>query len=392
MGEISRSDTATVGAMPGAQLAQFFSARLARVRERMEERGVRSTLVSHGGELPWLTGYTAMPLERVTLLVLRLAQEPQLLVPALEAPRVATHDDLFSVRPWSDSEDPLDIAADLVGRRARGVVALSDRAWAQTLLGLQSRLPGVRFVCASEVISPIRAVKDAHEIGVLRDAAQEADRVAAAVQSGEVPFVGRTESEVADDIGERLIAEGHDHVNFTIVASGPNGASPHHESGDRRIGERETVVCDFGGRVGVVGAGFGYCSDITRTVVTGAPTAEIAECYEVLKGAQEAAVHAARAGVSAEDVDAVARSMIDAAGYGKYFIHRTGHGIGIDEHEEPYIVAGNATPLVPGNAFSIEPGIYVPGRFGMRIEDIVVATDEGPVPLNEADHSLAQVS
>ncbi len=390
MGGVSRS-AAVTGATPRSPLVQFFSARLARVQERMEEMGVRSALVSHGGELPWLTGYTAMPLERVTLLVLRLGEDPQLLVPAVEAPRVVAHDELFSLRPWRDSEDPLDIAADLVGRRARGVVALSDRAWAGTLLGLQSRLPGMRFVCVSEVTSPIRAVKDSHEIGVLRDAAHAADRVAAAVQSGEVPLAGRTESEVAGDIGARLIAEGHDHVNFTIVGSGPNGASPHHDSGDRTIGERETVVCDFGGKVGVRGASFGYCSDITRTVVTGSPSAEITECYEVLKGAQAAAVQAARVGVPAEDVDAVARSMIDAAGYGKYFIHRTGHGIGIDEHEEPYIVAGNTTPLAPGNAFSIEPGIYVPGRFGMRIEDIVVATDEGPVPLNVADHSLAVV-
>jgi Xaa-Pro aminopeptidase len=205
-----------------------------------------------------------------------------------------------------------------------------------------------------------------------------------------IPLVGKTESEVSEDIAARLLAGGHRRVNFAIVGSGPNGASPHHEAGTRRIGRGEVVVCDFGGEYDN-GGDVGYCSDITRTVVTGAPDAEVAECYATLLEAQQAAVASVGPGVAAEEVDAVARGIIEGAGYGKYFIHRTGHGIGIEEHEDPYLVAGNRTPLVTGHAFSVEPGIYLSGRFGMRLEDIVVVGESGPDPLNNADHALVVV-
>jgi Xaa-Pro aminopeptidase len=209
--------------------------------------------------------------------------------------------------------------------------------------------------------------------------------VAAQLLAGEIPLVGRSELEVSRDIGERLVAAGHERVNFAIVASGPNAASPHHDAGARIIAENESVVCDFGGSLD------GYCSDITRTVFTGEPPEEFAELYAVLEAAQSDAVAAARAGTPCEDVDAVARGAINAGGYGEYFVHRTGHGIGLEEHEDPYLVGGNKEPLVAGNAFSVEPGIYVPGRWGARIEDIVVTTTSGPEPLNRTDHALAIV-
>ena len=195
---------------------------------------------------------------------------------------------------------------------------------------------------------------------------------------------------MSEDIAARLVDAGHRRVNFAIVGSGPNAASPHHDPGDRVIGPGETVVCDFGGEYCVEGD-VGYCSDITRTVVTGDPGPEVRDCYAVLLAAQQAAVAAVAPGVPAEHVDAVARRVISGAGLGGRFIHRTGHGIGIEEHEEPYLVAGNETALVAGHAFSIEPGIYVPGRFGMRLEDIVVVTEDGVQPLNAADHALAVV-
>jgi Xaa-Pro aminopeptidase len=363
-------------------------ARIERVRGRMEEAGIDALLLSLGADLPWLTGYRAMPLERLTLLVLPRAGEAVLLVPGLEAPRVPDPGGTFVVRPWAETEDPFALAAGLVGG-ARSL-AVSDRAWARALLALQERLPDARWASASVVTSPLRAVKDDAEVAVLRAAAAAADRVAALLQSGGVALVGRSEKEVSTDLAAHLVAEGHDRVNFAIVGSGPNGASPHHEPGARIIGPGETVVCDFGGELALDG-GVAYCSDITRTVATGDPGAEVRECYEVLRAAQAAGVAAARAGVTAEAVDAAARQVIAEAGLGQYFVHRTGHGIGIEEHEDPYLVAGNATPLQVGHAFSVEPGIYLPGRFGMRLEDIVVVGPDGPEPLNTVDHALVTV-
>ena len=365
--------------------------RVARVRERMGKLAVDVLLLSHGADLPWLTGYRAMPLERLTLLVLPLVGDPVLVVPGLEAPRVADGGDLFGMRPWSDAEDPVAIVVDLVGASASGRLALSDRAWSTTVLSLQARLPEAGWMDASTVTSPIRAVKDDGELAALRAAGEAADRVAAVLQAGEIRLIGRTEAQVSAELGMMLVAEGHSSVNFAIVGSGPNAASPHHEPGDRVIGRDETVVCDFGGTLSLDGD-VGYCSDITRTVVTGPPSAEVRDCYDVLLAAQQAAVAAARAGVTAASVDRVARDVIESAGFGHLFVHRTGHGIGIEEHEDPYLVVGNDEVLVPGHAFSVEPGIYRPGRFGMRLEDIVVVgPDGGPQPLNTVDHDLVVV-
>lgn len=372
-------------------IVRSFAERVSRTRSRMSDLGIRALLLSRGGDLPWLTGYAGTPLERLTMLVLREDDTPVLLVPALEEPRVHRHDELFAIRPWLDSEDPLDIVSDVLGRPSPDRIALSDQAWARTLLGLQARVPNATFVEASIVTAPLRAVKDDFELEMLSKAARAADRVADAIQSSRIRFVGRTEAEVAEEIGARLIAEGHDRVDFTIVGSGPNSASPHHDSGKRVIREGETVVCDFGGQVLVPGTDLGYCSDITRTVVTGAVPREVAESYEVLQQAQQAGVEAATAGAPAEEVDRAARSIIASAGLGDAFIHRTGHGIGIETHEEPYIVEGNSSPLVTGNAFSVEPGIYHAQRFGMRLEDIVVVAATGPRRLNNASRHLVAV-
>jgi Xaa-Pro aminopeptidase len=210
--------------------------------------------------------------------------------------------------------------------------------------------------------------------------------VAAALQAGDIPLVGRTEADVSAELGRRLVEEGHARVNFAVVGSGPNAASPHHEPGERVIERGEVVLCDFGGTTPD-----GYCSDITRCVHVGEPPAEVVQLYAVLQEAQAAAVAAAVVGTPCEAVDAAARRRIAAAGLGDRFLHRTGHGIGLEEHEDPYLVEGNTEPLVAGHAFSVEPGIYLPGRTGLRLEDIVVATDAGPEPLNQADHDLAVV-
>ena len=356
----------------------------------MGAAGVDTLLLSLGADLPWLTGYTAMPLERLTMLVVPPAgnEPPTLVVPELEAPRVVPFPEVFSLRPWAETEDPVEIVASLVLAATGTTPALGvgDRTWAAFVLGLQDALPGAAWLLASGVTGPLRAVKDDAEVEALSKVAASADRVAAALLAGEIPLLGRSEREVSAELRRRLVEEGHDSVNFAIVASGPNAASPHHEASERVIGAGEPVVCDFGGSLA------GYCSDITRTVFTGAPEPELARIYAVVAEAQVAGVEAARPGVPCSDVDRAARSVIEEAGYGRYFIHRTGHGIGLEEHEDPYMVAGNDEPLQPGNVFSVEPGIYVPGRFGVRIEDIVVATPAGPEPLNKAGHGLTVVA
>ncbi len=350
----------------------------------MADLGIDVVLLSVGADLPWLTGYTAMPLERLTMLVLPVDAPATLVVPHLEAPRVEPVGDLFTIRPWDETDDPVAAVASLVGAAAR--VAVSDRTWAAFVLRLQEAMPEARWTPASAVTGPLRAVKDPDEVDALARASAAADRVAAQLLAGGIALIGRREAEVSREIADRLRAEGHQAVNFAIVAAGPNSASPHHDAGERVIGPGEAVVCDFGGTLD------GYCSDITRTVFTGSPPPAFVEVYEVVQDAQAAGVRAAQAGASAEDVDGASRARIAAAGYGEFFIHRTGHGIGREEHEDPYLVSGNRTLLAPGHAFSIEPGIYLPGQFGVRIEDIVVVGGDGtPRPLNQADHDLAVV-
>lgn len=363
--------------------SRVFEERLARVRARMSDLAIDALLLSVGADLPWLCGYEAMPLERLTMLVVPQKEEPTLLVPRLECPRVEDRPELFRLTPWDETDDPIAIVTELVGSRI--TLGIGDHTWSKFLLALQDRLPSRRWHNASMVTSPLRAAKDKAELECLAKAAAAADRVAGAIHNGEIKLVGRTEAEVAGDIGRRLISEGHEKVAFVIVASGPNSASPHHEPGDRVIGRDEMVVCDFGGILE------GYCSDITRTVVTGEPSPEMLEMYAVISEAHAAGVAAAHIGTPCHEVDDAARDVIADAGYGEFFPHRTGHGIGRDVHEDPYLVHGNNTPLEAGNAFSVEPGIYLPGRFGARLEDIVVATEDGPWALNKADHSLVVV-
>jgi Xaa-Pro aminopeptidase len=358
-------------------------ARIQRVRARLEELGIDALLLSLGADLPWLTGYEAMPLERLTMLVLPVDDDATLVVPRLEAPRVTPRPELFELRAWDETEDATEIVAGLVGKRRS--LAVSDRTWAAPVLALQALLPKSRWQPASLVTGPLRAVKDDDEVAALRRAADAADVVATALVQGQIDLVGRSEAQVSREISDRLLEEGHEKVNFAIVGSGPNSASPHHSPGSRVIGRDEAVVCDFGG------SRDRYCSDITRTVFTGDPPAEFRELYAVLERAQAQAVGAAMPGTPCEDVDGVARRLIDEGGYGPNFVHRTGHGIGLEEHEDPYLVGGNCDPLVPGHAFSVEPGIYVDGKWGARIEDIVVVTELGPEALNTVDHGLAVV-
>ena len=360
-----------------------YADRLARVRATMEAQEIDVLLLSVGADLPWLTGYEAMPLERLTMLVAHRDGDVTLVVPRLEAPRVVERPGVFTIRPWEETDDPVALVAALSGRAK--TAAIGDTTWARFVLELQREMPSTVFSRATAVTGALRAHKDDAEIEALRRAGAAADRVATALQGGDIALVGRTEAEVSAELSARLLAEGHHQVNFAIVAAGENAASPHHDASARVIRSGEVVLCDFGGTLD------GYCSDITRCVSIGDPSPEVADAYAVLFEAQAAAVKAATIGTPCEAVDGAARDIIAAAGFGENFIHRTGHGIGVEAHEDPYIVKGNAALLEHGHAFSIEPGIYLAGRFGLRLEDIVVATSAGPDAMNRVDHQLVVV-
>ncbi len=354
--------------------------RISRVRKEMTRTGVDALILSLGHDLPYLTGYLAMPLERLTLLVVPRDGQVSLIIPKLEAPRVRAMPSVFTLVPWNETEDPVLIAHQLLG--SARTIAVGDQMWSRFLVDLLLHRADNHFVRSVVVMEALRSRKDNAEIAALIAAGAAADRVAAQLHAGDIPLVGRAEAEVSADISARLIAEGHQKVNFAIVAAGENAASPHHHAGDRIIRHGEIVLCDFGGTMN------GYCSDITRCVHIGEPPADIAAAYAVLMQAQAAGVAAGAVGTSCENVDSVTRAIIDAAGYGEYFVHRTGHGIGMEEHEDPYMVSGNITPIAAGHAYSVEPGIYVPGKWGMRLEDIVVATENGPQAVNHANHAL----
>jgi Xaa-Pro dipeptidase len=365
-------------------------ARLLRARQAAARAGVDALVVAPGSDLRYLLGAVGSSFERLTAFVLPadgVDAEPTLIVPKLEAPGYADvpTDELgVRVSTWVDGENPYRLTHDVLGSGTRKL-AVSDMTPALHVLGLRDEAPGVSQVLAGPVLRELRMRKDAIEIAALREAGAAIDRVHARV--GEWLRAGRTEAEVAADIAAAIVAEGHAEAEFVIVGSGPNGASPHHEVSERVIEAGDVVVVDIGGPVAS-----GYNSDSTRTYVLGEPKYDdVAATYAVLQRAQQAAVDTVRPGVTAEAIDAAAREVIADAGFGEYFIHRTGHGIGLDVHEDPYIVGGNSMPVEAGMAFSIEPGIYQSGRWGARIEDIVVVTETGVESVNNRPHGLVAV-
>ncbi|MEU1816487.1 aminopeptidase P family protein [Streptomyces roseifaciens] len=380
------SDAAASAPTPpgGPKGGPAYAARLERAAVAAADSGLAGLIVTPGPDLGWLTGYRPPVTERLTALLIAPGARPQLLVPALERPDAeqAPAAPSLSVTGWSDGRDPYAALAPLLDPKGR--YGVSDNAWALHVLALQRACPGVSYGAFTEVMPMLRAVKDAYEVERLAAAGAAAD--AAYEQVVGLRFAGRRECEVAADLARLLREHGHSRVDFTIVGSGPNGANPHHDAGDRVIELGDMVVMDFGGLKD------GYGSDTTRTVHVGEPTAEERKVHDVVREAQQAAFEAVRPGVACQEIDRVARQVIRGAGYGEYFIHRTGHGIGVTTHEPPYLVEGEHLPLVPGMCFSIEPGIYLPGRFGVRIEDIVVCTDSGGRRLNNTSHGMRVVA
>ena len=356
--------------------------RLERIHQVMRERGVDALVLGPSADLVYLSGYEARPSERLTALVVRADGTDTMVVPELEEPLVAALGlPSVTVMAFGETDDPYRLVAQaLEGARTIGA---GDRLWAMFLLGIQAALPQAAWVSAAPVVSQLRMRKEPAEVDALRRVAQAIDRVHARVP--QILRPGRTERQVGADIEAAILEEGHESVSFCIVGSGPNGASPHHHNSDRVIQPGDVVVVDIGGPMD------GYGSDNTRNYFVGEVTQEARDAHDALEHAQRAAVAQAGPGVTAGSVDAAARDVLSEAGYGEYFIHRTGHGIGLEGHEEPYIVAGNDVVLEPGMTFSIEPGVYLPGKFGLRIEDIVVVTDDGCERLNAIDRAAVEI-
>ena len=361
--------------------ASVYATRLERASALAAEAGLDLIVVGPGPDLQYLLGVEGDTIERLTALVLGPSATTTVIVPRMELAKVrstAVGELGLAVADWVDGEDPYALVAAAAGDVSR--VGVSDALPALHVIPLAARL-GVQPELATPVLREGRMIKDDAEVVELRSAGEAIDAVHRRIPGW--LRAGRTEREVAADIAEAIVAEGHRTVEFVIVGSGPNGADPHHEVSDRVIQSGDVVVVDIGGAVPS-----GYNSDSTRTYVVGTPDPVAAERIAVLVRAQQAAVDAVRPGVTAAEVDAAARNVLTAAGLGDAFLHRTGHGIGVSVHEEPYIAPGNDLVLRPGMAFSIEPGIYFAGEWGARIEDIVVVTETGGERLNLAPHEL----
>ncbi len=362
-------------------MSKLHKDRIASVASRLAATSNDVIFVTPGADLRYLTGYDALPLERLTCLAIRSTGEAWMIVPTLEKPSALAHnvpDMDIELVDWQETQDPYSILLSAVGSVSQPLV--NNLMWVEKAFGIQVASQ-VNVELAGKLLSDVREVKTDYEVACLHQAGTAIDAVHDKMHRWLRP--GRTEREVGKDIAEAILAAGHMTVDFVIVASGPNGASPHHELSDRVIQPGDPVVVDIGGTMAS-----GYCSDCTRMYVCGPPTSEYLDHYEVLLAAQQAARQHARPGVTCESVDAAARDILVSAGLGDQFLHRTGHGIGMETHEEPYIVTGNKSLLVPGHAFSIEPGFYFAGKYGARIEDIVTCTQDGIISANNTSREL----
>jgi Xaa-Pro aminopeptidase len=352
------------------------AARFTRVRDALNRHGAEWLLVAPSADFRWLTGAVARSTERLVLFAFPARGEPFCIVPRLEAAALGHECPWLELEIWDEHEDPFARLERRVGLDRRPAVLVSDGFRTATLLRLAAAAPCRPSGLALE---PLRAVKDAEELALLAQAAAHADRVVEETADWMRP--GMTEREVARRILSAFDALG-DTDPWAIVASGPNAALPHHFTSDRKLAKDECVLLDLGASTG------GYGSDITRTYWLGPPPSEVRLLYEVVNGARAAGIAAVRAGAASEEVDRAARAVIEAAGFGKQFTHRTGHGVGLEIHEPPYLVAGNRAPLASGMVHSVEPGVYLEGRFGIRLEDLVVVENGGARRLNQAPFDL----
>lgn len=359
---------------------QVYAERIKRVQAEMARRDVDYLFVTPSSDLIYLLGYAAHASERLTLLGIPRDGEPFIVAPQLEAMRLDEHRDLLDIHVWTETESPIELVGRIVEGGKGATIAVNDQTWSGFLLGLQDEIDAEKWQSATSILRELRMVKDEHEIELLRTASRLTDEAwQEFVQT--TKFAGRTEIEVGRDLN-RLLNERGLETSFLISASGPNSASPHYITGERVIQEGEPVLFDFGGRW------HHYTSDVTRMVHVGEPSEEYRKIYDIVLRANRAVLEGVKPGMACEDVDKLARDLITSGGYGEYFIHRVGHGLGLDTHEEPYMVGGNQTPLQVGMTFSDEPGIYLEGKFGVRIEDLLVVTEDGAESLNNAPRDI----
>jgi Xaa-Pro aminopeptidase len=356
-----------------------YADRLQRAQQEMARQGIDLLIVGASADLRYLIGYEGHESERLSVLVLPREGASHYVVPRLEASLLHAQRDLLEIVPWAETEDPAEKVAAVAGPAAHGTIAVGDELWSVFTIRLQQTMPRASWSEGGQLLRPLRMIKDEREIALLAEAARLTD------DSWEefltTSIAGLTEWEVRDRLMAFLAARGLQPV-FCNVGSGPNGASPHQTGSDRIVGPGDAVVCDWGGALE------GYNSDVTRTAHVGEPSPEFVRAYEAVLAANQAAFEAVRPGVPCQEIDRAARGVLTAAGYGDAFIHRTGHGLGLSLHEEPYLVEGNTLPLEEGMVFSDEPGVYFPGQFGIRIEDTVVCTADGARRLNEAPREL----
>ncbi len=348
----------------------------------MQTNGIDLLVLFPSPNLYYLTGFMENPGERVLMLILPASGEPCMVVPQMYKTHIGHDAWVSDLRAWKDGDDPVSLLKQAIDEKAPNPkkVLVDDQMWSLFFLPLQQVIPGAKFDVASSLLGQLRMRKDAAEIDLLKSAGKMADQTFEWIITQ--PFEGSTENEIANLLSAKMTELGGEEVAFTIVASGPNGAMPHHNTGSRKIERGDVIVMDFGCRVG------GYYSDITRTVICGEASEEVKKVYEIVKQAQAAGVNASKPGATCESIDQVTRAVIDEADYAKEFLHRTGHGLGLELHEPPYIVTGDKTILEPGMTFSVEPGIYIDQKFGIRIEDIVTITNDGVMPLNQCTHEM----
>ncbi|MEO5988215.1 MAG: Xaa-Pro peptidase family protein [Candidatus Eisenbacteria bacterium] len=348
-----------------------YQARLARAQDSLRRAAAQWLLVPASPDFRWLTGAAARVTERMVLLAVPAEGAPLVVVPRLEA------DALHQERPdleqliWDEHEDPFERLAERIALTPATSVLLGEGLRVPHVLRLAAH---ARCAAGDALLAPLRAVKDADELRLLEQAARHADQVAEATADFARP--GCTEREIARFIASRFEALG-DTDSWALVASGPNSALPHHHTGDRVLLEDEVLLLDLGA------SHQGYQSDITRTYCIGEPPSQVLHAFDLVDQARVAGIAAARAGATCQSVDDAARGVFERAGLASQFVHRTGHGVGLEVHELPYLVTGNLLLLAPGMVHSVEPGLYFPGQFGIRLEDIVVVEAESGRRLNQ---------
>jgi Xaa-Pro aminopeptidase len=365
---------------PGVPTQAVYAERIKRAQAEMKRQGIDVLLVGPSSDLVYLIGYDAHLSERLNLLIVRQEGTPDLVVPVLESFLATACEPNVILRRWEETESPSELAASLIGDTKGVTLGVSDQLWSTFLLKLQKAMPAGDWTTGQPILAHLRVTKDQSELDNLFEVARLTDEAwHEFVESGQIS--GLTETQAMDRLSAMMEKRGLGR-SFGICASGPHAASPHHHTGDRVIQQGDSVIFDWGGTLN------GYHSDVTRTVFVGTPTDEYRKVYATVKEANQTALDAVKPGVAAEAIDKAARDVITRAGYGPAFLHRVGHGLGMDVHEEPYLVGGNKTPLEVGMVFSDEPGIYLEGNLGVRIEDSVVVTETGGKRLNEASREL----